>query len=594
MCCLEREQRTNHGGGGLCVWRAAQTRKNRKTPRGAHDAVGLHFDQLVLGLEAATWDGSERLGLSSLVGQANIGGATLAPVKRLTCLGVLALTSALVPVAQARGATFYLAPEGDDAGNGSEAQPFFTLARAWQEVDVGDTIFLHGGTYAWSEQQYLQGRSGAPGMLINVWAVPGETPKLTMAADYSGQDLIYFEGDFVHWKGIELADFWPTMPNDFGWPAFRSGASNDCVYEQLDYHHNRAGFSLRGASNNNLILNSDFHHNADPADNYDGTDGLDVHFIDAGVSNTIRGCRAYWNGDDGFDLWSNNGHVLVEDSWAFFNGFIPDTFEEAGNGSGFKLGTANPSGELLREVHHNLSYRNRAWGFVENDAPIAMHLFNNTSAQNGGRNFWFGWGAGEGVIVRNNLAWGPAGSDPILDGLAVTFGALSTLDHNTFAADDVWSDLGLVSDADFAGLDELELLAPRQADGSLPVISMLQLVEGSDLVDAGVDVALPFNGLAPDLGAFEWGLSASGGAGGGAAGGAGAGAGGDAGGAGAGGAGQGGDATAAGGTGGSSSGGADATADGCDCRGARASNVDARFALLLALPLLALRRRKRR
>ena len=199
------------------------------------------------------------------------------------------------------------------------------------------------------------------------------------------------------------------------------------------------------------------------------------------------------------------------------------------------------------------------------------------------------------MIVRNNLAWGPAGADPSLDGLAVTFGALSTLDHNTFAADAVWSDLGLVSEADFAGLDELELLAPRQADGSLPVISMLQLVEGSDLVDVGVDVGLPFNGLAPDLGAFEWGLSSSGGAGGGAAGGAGgAGAGGDAGGAGAGSAGQGGDATAAGGTGGSSSGGADTTADGCDCRGARSSNVDARFALLFALPLLALRRRKRR
>ncbi len=318
-------------------------------------------------------------------------------MKQIVRLGVLGLACglALVPAAQALSATFYLAPTGDDAGDGSEAQPFFTLARAWQEVEAGDTVYLRGGTYAWSEQQYLQGRSGAQGMMINVWAVPGETPTLTMAADYSGQDLIYFEGDFVHWRGLEFADFWPTMPNDFGWPAFRSGASNDCVYERLDYHHNRAGLSLRGASNNNLILNSDFHHNADPADNYDGTDGLDLHFIDAGVSNTIRGCRAYWNGDDGFDLWSNNGHVLIEDSWAFFNGFIPDTFEEAGNGSGFKLGTANPSSELLREVHNNLSYRNRAWGFVENDALIAMHLFNNTSAQNGGRNFWFGdWGCG--------------------------------------------------------------------------------------------------------------------------------------------------------------------------------------------------------
>jgi hypothetical protein len=45
--------------------------------------------------------------------------------------------------------------------------------------------------------------------------------------------------------------------------------------------------------------------------------------------------------------------------------------------------------------------------------------------------------------------------------------------------------------------------SPRQADGSLPEIEFLHLASGSDLIDAGVDVGLPFNGKAPDLGAFE-------------------------------------------------------------------------------------------
>lgn len=473
-----------------------------------------------------------------------------------------ALVLVLASTSAAQAATYHLSPTGSDAGDGSEAQPFFTLARAWQEVAAGDTILLHGGTYAWSTQQYLQGKSGASGMMINVWAAPGEAPRLTMAPDYSGQDLIYFEGDFVHWRGLELAGFWPTMPVDFGWPAFRTGASNDCVYEELDYHDNRAGFSIRGASSNNLVLNSDFHHNADPADNYDGTDGLDIHFIEAGATNTIRGCRAYWNGDDGFDLWSNEGHVLIEDSWAFFNGFIPDTFDEAGNGSGFKLGTASPSSELLRELHRNVSYRNRSWGFVENDSLIAMHLFNNTAIANGGRNFWFGdWGDAQGVVVRNNLALGPAGPDPSLSGLPVTFGPSATIDHNTFGADPAWSDLGIVSEADFVGLDEMELLAPRHADGSLPTISFLHLVEGSDLVDAGVDVALPFNGTAPDLGAFEWGLTPS--EGGGGAGGGPAAGGGEVGGAGASGG-----AAGVGGAGGSGGAATGAGSDGCDCRAA--------------------------
>ena len=42
-----------------------------------------------------------------------------------------------------------------------------------------------------------------------------------------------------------------------------------------------------------------------------------------------------------------------------------------------------------------------------------------------------------------------------------------------------------------------------KADGSLPDIDFMRLVAGSHLIDAGVDVGLPYNGSAPDLGYFE-------------------------------------------------------------------------------------------
>ena len=44
---------------------------------------------------------------------------------------------------------------------------------------------------------------------------------------------------------------------------------------------------------------------------------------------------------------------------------------------------------------------------------------------------------------------------------------------------------------------------PRLADGSLPDLDFLKLSPDSDLIDAGVNVGLPYNGSAPDLGAFE-------------------------------------------------------------------------------------------
>lgn len=60
-----------------------------------------------------------------------------------------------------------------------------------------------------------------------------------------------------------------------------------------------------------------------------------------------------------------------------------------------------------------------------------------------------------------------------------------------------------ISAADFLSLDEKLLMAPRQADGSLPDIDFLKLAPSSDLIDAGVTIGFPFKGKAPDLGCFE-------------------------------------------------------------------------------------------
>ena len=67
-----------------------------------------------------------------------------------------------------------------------------------------------------------------------------------------------------------------------------------------------------------------------------------------------------------------------------------------------------------------------------------------------------------------------------------------------------------VSSADFVNLTQTEVLNPRQADGSLPMIGFAHLTAGSDLIDHGIDVGLSFGGAAPDLGAFEFGTIASG------------------------------------------------------------------------------------
>ena len=44
---------------------------------------------------------------------------------------------------------------------------------------------------------------------------------------------------------------------------------------------------------------------------------------------------------------------------------------------------------------------------------------------------------------------------------------------------------------------------PRNADGSLPNLSFLKLRSGSQMIDRGKDVELPYSGAAPDLGAYQ-------------------------------------------------------------------------------------------
>jgi len=66
-----------------------------------------------------------------------------------------------------------------------------------------------------------------------------------------------------------------------------------------------------------------------------------------------------------------------------------------------------------------------------------------------------------------------------------------------------WDPPFVVTDADFASLDPNEAYDARNADGSLPDIAFMRLAIGSDLIDGGTDVGLPYCGSAPDLGAFE-------------------------------------------------------------------------------------------
>lgn len=404
-------------------------------------------------------------------------------------------------------ATYYLSPSGNDGtGDGSIGNPWKTLNTAWGAVAAGDTIYLRGGTHAYDVMQYLQSRNGTAGNLIKIWGYPGETAVITRSGSYAvvngvDQDLIYLEGNYLHWKDLEIANF-TQLAGETNYPAFRAGFASDSIFENIKYHDNMAGMSIRGATSNTLILNCDFYRNSDPlgsdgfgTDAYDGADGLQMNYV-TGTNNTIRNCRAWWNADDGFDLWENTGTVTIENCWAFWNGYQPGTFLTAGNGSGIKLGqtTGTTITTKYRTVKNCIVHKNRNFGIVENALIGQSDIFNNTVSESGTYSFWFGaWNASVSNIT-NNISYNDAGRD-------IGGSAIETTNS--------WQGGLTVTSGDFQSTDDTQLDDARNVDNTLPTITFMKLALGSDLIDAGTDVGLPFTGTDPDIGYTEYSASGS-------------------------------------------------------------------------------------
>lgn len=110
---------------------------------------------------------------------------------------------ALLLAVPAWGKDFHVAPTGTAGGDGSAAKPW-TLAAALAGpagVAPGDTIWLHGGTYAGSYSSKL---TGAPGKPITVRAVSGE--RATIDGKGSSSTTLTLNGAWAIYWGFEVTN----------------------------------------------------------------------------------------------------------------------------------------------------------------------------------------------------------------------------------------------------------------------------------------------------------------------------------------------------------------------------------------------------
>ncbi len=421
---------------------------------------------------------------------------------------VFAISCSLASATAARAAEYYVATNGSDTNPGTELLPFASVARGQLAAAAGDTVWIRGGDYVFSGTTASVGvlfnKSGASGNRINYWAYPGETPvfdffNLTTQARIKGFSVT---GDWLHFRGLELRGVQQiiTTVNESWGIRIESGADNN-VFERLNLHHNEGPGLFINDGGNNRVINCDSHHNYDPDRGGENADGFGSHSNDNG--NVFIGNRAWENSDDGFDFINSPGVVTLENSWAWRNGYIPGTSTAAGNGAGIKgggFGTDSasfpaPASVPTNVIRSNLSFNNRVQGFYANHHPGGNIWLNNTAFGNS-RGFDLladiepaTWPADH--FLRNNISFS--------NGTNLSNATQSDIDDEF----NTWNTGFSATSGDFLSLSAAGVDGPRQADGGLPQLDFLRLALGSQLVDAGDVVGLPFNGLAPDLGAFE-------------------------------------------------------------------------------------------
>jgi hypothetical protein len=284
----------------------------------------------------------------------------------------------------------YIGPNGDDRNPGTLELPLRSLARAHVLVTAGQTIWVLPGTMQDSATVVLN-KSGTQDQPLRVWAVEGAASRPVF--DFAGQPRgssnyrgIEIRGHYWHLRGIEVvhaADNGILISGSNNVVELVAVHDNDDSGLQILVSESMATDDTLGA--NNLILNSDSYENWDAATAGENADGFAAK-LRIGAGNVFRGCRAWNNADDGWDLFAADDVVVIEDSWAFLNGSTSRGTGSASDGNGFKLG-GEPNGPgqggAVHVVRRNASFENRRCGFTLNNNPETPELSDCGVADNG-------------------------------------------------------------------------------------------------------------------------------------------------------------------------------------------------------------------
>ena len=417
-------------------------------------------------------------------------------IKLFTFIVCLAIAQASI------GKDLYMSPTGSDTNNGSASSPVYTITKAQALAEPGDVVHIKAGHYKYDNSQitdtispyaiaFHMKKSGTADkhIIYKGEVVDGERPVLdffNLRPDGLRVAAFWVDGSYIEIHNIEVVRVQVTMTGHTQSECFRVVKGSNNLINNVSMHDGMAIGVYIVQGSNNLILNCDAYNNYDKiGENGTGgnVDGFGAHVqTESSVGNVFRGCRAWHNSDDGFDLINCKAPVMIENCWAFFNGYAPASFNKKGDGSGFKCGgygmrqkIRNPSVIPVHTIKNCIAYFNRNRGFYSNHHLGGLKFINNTAYYNP-YNFPMPNRKsveepvdvkGYGHVFENNISYRARVPRPLISDVDST---LSTFKNNTFL-----SDGPELTDKDFVGLEAYELTLDRKEDGSLPDIEFLKL-----------------------------------------------------------------------------------------------------------------------
>ncbi len=396
----------------------------------------------------------------------------------------------------------WLSPSGNDSNDG------LTISKAWKTPNyafntlvAGDTLWVKGGTYTVTSTVKSK-NAGTKTHPVKVFAVRGEKPLFDCATmrNYGSESSTYRGMDlrqaYWHVRGIKIYKA--------GYNGIIIAGENiiveGCTIEECGHD----GISIGAGSVNALVLNCDSYRNAEISGKGENGDGFAAK---EGTGTVFRGCRAWENADDGWDVYGSNQPALIDSCWSFGNGvnYWPDLITSyQGDGNGFKLGGGGGvDGNAPNVVLHSFAFSNVSKGFDQNHNAWGVTCINCTGYNNNGMgNFAFQEAPAQGKhIMINNLSYSGTGQN-------IAAGSTETTNSWNLGlsfSDDMFESLN-VADAKTERDDDYRLSDPK-------LQALFKLKSNNSAIDKGTVqtfirlkpyYAIPYSGVKPDLGAREY------------------------------------------------------------------------------------------